>query len=250
MHRIAVRSSFELSVTRLHLVIAGVTQQEAMLFGNPKLYAAARDAKLGITRLPPTLERLRVWINDHYAVTVLHIVYDQIDIGPLGRRPSLNLIVDTAADYAALHRDQFTPKRNVQITIARRFAKYARENTAEYNTQNVHIVFDDFSDEAMGQAARRFRAIHADEVVRSFRDSNVWAITGMDKHSVVFYLDHDDVAANNECGISQSITERCFELTRRYDEFGYFTLSNFSLSFDSRQRFDTEFEGNWFHYFR
>ena len=221
-----------------------------MLFGNPKRYAAARDAKLGITSLSPTLEQLRVSISEHYSISVLHIVYDRIDIGPHAERPRLNIIVDTAADYDVVHKDQFTPKRNVQDTIRRRFAKFVRQNSADYETDNVHIVFDDFSAEAMGHAARQFRDAHTDEVVQAFRDANVWTITGMDMHSIVFYLRDTDISANDKNGRSQSLITHCFDLAQAYDEFGYFTLSAFPIAFDSKQRFDTEYKGSWFYYFR
>lgn len=221
-----------------------------MLFGNPKLYTAVRNAKLGVSSLSQTLEQLRVSISEHYSISVLHIVYDRIDIGPHAERPRLNIIVDTAADFNVVHKDQFTPKRNVQNTIRRHFAKIVRENSADYDTENVHVVFVDFSAEAMGHAARQFRDAHSDAVVRQFRDASVWTITGMDMHTIVFYLCDSDVSENERSGCSQSIIEHCFDLVQAYDEFRYFTLSTFPISFDSKQRFDREYNSNWFYYFR
>ncbi len=221
-----------------------------MLFGNQKLYTAARDAKLGATSLSQTREQLRISIGEQYSISVRHIVYDQIGIGPHPGRPRLNIIVDTAADYGVVHKDQFTPKRNVQDTIRRCFEKVVRENSADYDTENVHVVFDDFSAEAMGHAARQFRDSHSDDVVRQFRDAYVWTITGMDMHSIVFYLRDSDISTNDKNGSSRAIIKQCFDLIQAYDEFGYFMLSTFPITFDSKQRFDREYNSSWFYYFR
>lgn len=221
-----------------------------MLFGNPALYALARDAKLGHADIPDTLERLRVSISDHYSVNVLLVVYDHIDSGPAANRPRLTFIVETAADYAALHKDRFTPRRTVTGTIARRFAKFAAGSAQAYDTHNVHIVFNDFSQEAMGQAAAQFRQRHGQELIMSFSHSGLWAVEGFSQRTVLFYLTDADVALNKKNCTSETLIERCFELTKQYDEFDYFTLAEFPVSFDSKQRLDSEFRGSMFYYFR
>ena len=71
-----------------------------MLFGHPQLYEQTRAAKLGRRALPKPLEELRRWVSEEFGINVLNVGYDRIEIGPHQGRPRLNLIVNSAEDYA------------------------------------------------------------------------------------------------------------------------------------------------------
>lgn len=220
-----------------------------MLFGNPQLYADVRDAKLGKVDLPAPLERLRRLISEHFSINVLYIVYDYIDIGPAANRPRLNLIVETATNAAAVYHDRFTLKQEVRETTARYFTEIAAESPQTYDADNAHIVFDVFSEEAMGQAASRFREHHGEEIIAKFPDANIWAIEGVSKYTVVFYQSDIDVSINSR-GVSGEIEDCCYRLTKSYDEFEYFTRHDFPVSFDSKECLDSDYEGNLYYYFK
>ena len=126
-----------------------------MLFGNDPLYQQARAAKRGKRSLPAPLEELRQWVGDKYGVEVLTVVYDRIEIGSSEGRPRLNLIVDTTEDYAQLHSDLFSFRPHIKDAILKRFSKIVAVSALgrEYDTADVHLICDDFSEEARGRAA-------------------------------------------------------------------------------------------------
>lgn len=223
-----------------------------MLFGNPQLYARAREAKLGNAALFGPLEELRVWVNSRYSINVLDVVYDSIDLGPNEGRPRLNLIVEKTPDYEQLHKDIFTLKPSIKSSILNQFSRIvsASSKTAQFNTEDVHLITDDFSREAMGKAAEQFLRNDIQAVVAKFPDAHLWGISGFSTQIVVFYMKDDDIARNQKNGKSDAIRQACYNGVKPYDEFDYFTPENFSLKFDSKQNVDENYEGSMFYYWR
>jgi hypothetical protein len=223
-----------------------------MLFGDKKLYEQARAAKLGKLDLIQPLEYLRRWLNENYKVNVLHVVYDLIDLGPHEGRPRLNIILETAEHYAKLHKDPFSPKPHIKKAISKRFAKIVAASSCDHNydTANVHVTFDDFSDEAMGQAVTRFQENDKHRLLKEFAPDNVWDISGFSKSVVVFYLTNEDMQSASRNGTNDRIKQRCYELVKQYDEFDYFELETFPITFDSKQNLDENYQGSMFYYFR
>jgi Domain of unknown function (DUF1963) len=41
-----------------------------------------------------------------------------------------------------------------------------------------------------------------------------------------------------------------FEIARRHDEFGYLTRSEIAIQVDSKENFEANYSGNWYHYFK
>jgi hypothetical protein len=223
-----------------------------MLSGNRPLYEQARAAKRGKGRLPQPLEELRCWVSEKYGINVLTVVYDKIELGPHKGKPRLTLVVDTAEDYAKTRIDRFTIKPHIEEGVLEKFSEIittaALDN--EYDTKNVFLLFDDFSDEAMGQAAERFREKYKKRLIKEFAQFHVWAIDGFSNLVVVFYLTDKDVHNNQANGSSAKIKQRCYELAKRYDEFGYFELETFPIRFDSKENLNKKYSGNLFYYFR
>ena len=223
-----------------------------MLFGNPQLYARARKAKLGNASRPGPLEELRVWVNSRYSINVLDVIYDSIELQPNEGRPRLNLIIETTPEYEQLHKDIFTLKPSIKRSILKRFSRIvsASSESAKFSTSNVHLITDDFSREAMGQAAEQFLRNDGQAVLAKFPDAHLWDISGFSTLIVVFYLKDDDIARNQKNGMSNAIRQVCYDGVKPYDEFGYFTPDNFSLKFDSKQNVDENYEGSMFYYWR
>jgi hypothetical protein len=223
-----------------------------MLYGEPQLYAGAREAKLGRSSLSGPLDELRDWVNARYSINVLDVVYDSIKLGPHKSRPRLNLIIETTRDFEQLHKDIFTLKPNIKSSILNRFSRIvsASSESAQFNTNDVHLITDDFSREAMGQAAEQFLRNDGQAVLTKFPDAHIWDISGHSTHIVVFYLKEDDIARNQNNGSSDAIRQECYDGVKLYDEFDYFTPDNFSIKFDSKQNVDENYEGSMFYYWR
>ncbi len=223
-----------------------------MLFGNPKLYDRARQAKLGNSDLSGPLEEIRLWVNSHYLINVLDVVYDTIDLGSHEGTPRLNLIIETTQDYEQLHKDIFTLKPNIKRSILNRFSRIVAGSAcpSKYDTDNVHLITDDFSREAMGRAAEKFIRNDRQAVANRFPNANIWDISGHSTLIVVFYHIEEEISQNQKNGQSEAIRGMCYEGVKRYDEFDYFYPENFSLKFDSKENLDKNYKGSLFYYWR
>ena len=223
-----------------------------MLFGNKRLYEQTRKMKLGKRKLPHPLDELRRWVNEKYSINVLNVVFDRIDIGPAEGRPRLNLIVDTADDYLRMHKDSFTPKSNYKKSILKKFSDIIEESGLgeEYDTRDVHLIFNDFSDEAMRQASTQLLENDKEAIISKFAQFNIWDIFGFSKSIVVFYLMEKDLKENEGNGSNDLIKQECYQVVKRYDEFDCFQLDSFPITFDSKENLDNNYEGSLFYYFR
>jgi|GEM_PF-5307419 len=127
-----------------------------MLFGDDELFSVARSAKLGQFDLPPVLEQFKVWIVDEFGVSMMHIVFDHIDIRPVKGRPRLNVILESDADYVSGMADQFKIRWDVEQHVLRQSTKLASSDAATYDTDSVCLILDSFANECVGRACSAF----------------------------------------------------------------------------------------------
>lgn len=223
-----------------------------MLYGNKPYYEDCCRLKKGMRKLSVPFEYLRARLSERFGINVLNVGYEVIDDLSGGGRPRLDMVVDSAADFARIHRNRFELKPDVQEGIHQEFremlASYGLER--DYPEDGLLFACDDFSDESLNQAVFTFLEKDREDLVRDFSADGVWKIEAMSKALVVFFLDENarQVAALN--GVGQRIREQCYLAVKRHDEFGYLLPENFVLSFDSKEILDRSYEGSLFNYFR
>ena len=233
-----------------------------MLFGNEKLFSLVRSAKLGQVGLPPVLAELREWIHAEFGVSVVHVVFDHVEIGASIGRPRLNVILETDAEYESWQTGVITIRPDVNRRVLAEFTKLALSNPATYDTDNVFLILDNFSDECLGRACSAFLGgffsrisggflnTNVRRIMKKFADARIWRIDGFSRDVVVFLKTTEDIRLKTADGTCAAISERCFEAIKQYDEFGYLTGSSFRLKFDSKENLDKNFNGNLRDYWR
>ena len=94
-------------------------------------------------------------MNSRFSVNVHELIYDSIELGPQEGRPWLNLIIERTQEYERLYKVAFTVKPDVKKSILSQISQIVEASClpAEFNIDNVHLITDDFSREAMWQAA-------------------------------------------------------------------------------------------------
>lgn len=219
-----------------------------MLFGDKKLYNQTCALKRGEQKLPPLLENLRSRIAGRLDIRVLNIVYDRIDLGPAKGMPRLNIIVNAQIDVSRIKENLFNFKPDAQAVILEEFNTTAKH--AGWDCHKVHLISDDFSEEAMNQAVFQFFGKDRKKLVKQFSAHRIWDITGMSKHIVVFFKDEEAKADALSNDGENQIRQACYAAVKPYDEFDYLTPENMSLVFDSKENLDNKYEGNLFYYFK
>ncbi len=219
-----------------------------MLFGNPELFAVARSAKLGDCQLHAGLAELREWISSEFDVSVVHIVQDHIELGPAKGRPRLNVILETDEDFDSWKTDAITIRPDVHDKVVRRFERIASSHP-DLESENVHLILDNFSDECLGSACSAFLKRDAKRITNDFKHT-IWQIDGFSRALVVFLYTDDEITKCTANGTCKQISQRCFDAVKQYDEFDYLTDDSFRLRFDSKENLDDNYRGNLFYYWR
>lgn len=227
-----------------------LTRRKNMLFGNDQLFFLVRSAKLGKLALPPVLEQLREWIHQEFGVHVVHIVFDQVEIGPSTGRPRLNVILETDADYNSWKENACTIRPDVSCRVLSQFKKLASASPEPYDTNNLFLTLDNFSAECLGRACNAFLRADANQIVQDFAAIPIWAINGFSRDLVVFLNTNDDIKHNQRNGNCSKISKQCFDAVKRYDEFDYLSDASFRLNFDSKENLDKNYSGSLFYYWR
>lgn len=222
-----------------------------MLSADDALRARVREAKSGRGCSPPALAALRDEVGARFAVQVLHVAYDAIEIGPSVGRPRLNLIVETEADHAALLENRFKVRRDVERHVLTRFARLAAElEPGRYETENVLLITDCFAVDCLERACAEFRQHDSDRVIEEFAAARIWRIDGFARANVIFLPTEVDVRHARASGTAARIAARCLDLIRGHDEFGYLSEANVEVRIDSKENLDRDYRGNLYYYFK
>jgi len=54
----------------------------------------------------------------------------------------------------------------------------------------------------------------------------------------------------NKSDIKEAWAKNYFQLLKQYDEFGYFKEDDFFIYLNSKENFDTNYESNWYYYYK
>jgi hypothetical protein len=219
-----------------------------MLFTDARLYEQCRKLKLGEAELPPVLGELKRWIDAEYSTNVVNIVCDR----QRDQRPSLDVIVETRADYSKMLKERSGYNEAYQKAIAQRFSEIVKEfgSEGEYDTADVWVFYEDFDGPAMAKACAQLLAKDVKGLMQKFSTANLWTITGFAAWVAVFYTKDSDVEENAKNGTSEQIKRECFRLVKQYDEFDYIHFDTFNITFDSKQNLDEHYQGNLYYYFK
>jgi hypothetical protein len=221
-----------------------------MLFGNDHLFSQAKLAKQGRPPVPSVLNELRAWIVDEFGVSVVHVVFDHVDIGLSKGRPRLNVILETDADYESWKPNVVGIRPDVKSRVLARIAELAASEPQTYDTDDVFLILDNFAEECLGRACTQVVKRDAGQIIESFPNAPLWAIDGFSRNLVVFFEAEKDIAVHTKSGACAEISKCCFDAVKQYDEFGYLNDSTFRLRFDSRENLNKKYGGSLFNYWR
>lgn len=78
----------------------------------------------------------------------------------------------------------------------------------------------------------------------------VWKIMTYFSVVIIFVYKEREVNPLKKSSLKTEWTTRIFDLLKPYDEFDYFEKSQFSIEIDSKENFETNYESNWYYYFK
>lgn len=220
-----------------------------MVFLDDKTYQETKNIILGKDKRSPLLNEFSLWFSRKYSAKMVNFSFDKLTTPGINRH-RLQVILENTKGYEKMLTRQHEYNGVYQFEIAHEFEKLALKHkfTDEASLENLFVAFNDFSDEARTDV--NWKA--AKEVRTSLKSkySFIWDVISPFSGSVIFYYLNQDVDSYKENGISQQITDEYYAILKKYDELNYFTKKDISLTFDSKENLDKNYEGNLFYYTR
>lgn len=223
-----------------------------MLFCNKELYEHVASIKRGTTQLHPCLEILRQRISETCGIRALTLLYDAVGTIPPTERSRLTVVTETFDDFNKIKEPYgIRLNENADTKVKKMFIEVVREmrTQTQFNAEKTHIIAQDFSDEAMNQAALKLFKNDEKSILNDFSSDRLWKITGFGRHIAAFFNDENARELSLANGTAERIRQRCYQGVKQYDEFDYLTTKNFSFKFDTKENLDKNFKGNFRYYF-
>lgn len=208
---------------------------------NRETYKLLRKAKLDKIQLTEHMQSLAGWIKKKYGVMPLWFNEDFIDSGG---RPRLNVIFERTADEKLFY--NATGNMSFNIVKQNAIAKKYRELFPE--KKDVWVIYSSFEHSACYAANNKMSKEVRNTIIISFPE--IWEVQPFTIYTTVFFYTEKQLKEAEQSGLKQQIKAAYFKLLQQYDEFGYYTLEECGLYFDSKENFDQNFESNWYYYYK
>jgi hypothetical protein len=215
-------------------------------------------ATMGVDFLP-----LAIWIDTTYAVKTINIIYDTIDNG---LRPRLNIIFEYQYEEAKF-KTPYGYDETKQLEIANKFKENLavsktptqknfwrnlfEKRNSKYKAENIWIIFSAFEPVALLEAKWGILESETNKFQAELNIPEIWKIyLDMFRDPSVFFYTDAQLKKYDTPDTRELITEKYFNLIKSLDEFGYVKKEKISIIMESKETFDTEYNGNWFSYTR
>lgn len=216
-----------------------------MITPSDNSYKQTKLIKLGKATINEDFADLARWIDHTYGVQTMNIVYDTIDDG---QRPRLEIIFEFHADVIKFT-SGFSYDPEKQKAIAKEFVSRIK-SPEKYKTENVLVIFDAFAPMAIVESYQRIPESQIQILRHQLNMKDLWEISRFFSSATFFFFTDQQVEENNKNGMKEIIADKYFELLKAQDRFDYIKREQFSVSLDSKENFDKNYQSNWYYYYK
>jgi hypothetical protein len=237
-----------------------------MVTPSDKEYKLTKLIKQGKASIEIQFDPIAKWIDTTYGIKTLNIIYDTIGVYK-ETRPRLQIIFEFNDEAKKFRNEQhFGFDESKQQAIAKQFEiilkeqeinrpqkgwnLFSEKGESEYETKNILVVFSAFEGIAKTEANEGIPQDRIKEFIKEVDNKDIWEISRFSWGVTFFFYTDSQVEENSKNGMKEFLTDNYFKILKQYDEFNYFKRESFSGTLDSKEYFDTKFEGNWFYYYR
>lgn len=228
-----------------------------------KDYKLTKKIKKGERQMNPEFVGLADWIKDEYEVEILNIIYDFIDNKE--KQPRLTIIFEFYkdelkfrdgyvgnfdSDKQKIIEDKFHELVNDKIRKGSILRPLFDRNENKYKTNDIWVVFTSFEPIAKDEANSIIPESEVKKLKKELDNVDLWEISRAFS-GVTFFLYTDRQVKDYENSETRKLwTQKYFDLLDKYNEFRYFKRDTFSIYLDSKENFDTNYQSNWFYYYK
>lgn len=196
--------------------------------------------------LPAISKRLINWINKEYDVNVINIYYDKIIPED---RPMIQIIFENYKDVEKFRENgigNYLPEK--QKAISKKYIELVNELNLndKYPTNNVFVCYSEFSNIYNSNIYNSVPKDKLNEILEKYQSELVWQINIHGSGLIVFFYTNKEKDNPNNDLMIENLKNDYYTILKPFDEFNY--LDRTWIKRDSKEDFDTIYEGNWFYW--
>lgn len=215
-------------------------------------YVETKLVKQGKHALTPLFKDLADWISTRYpGVSVLNIYYDRVRSTAEIMLPRLSVIFEWEREARAFRApDGLNYDQIKQTAIAAKFEELLSDrHERPFDTNRLFVIFCAFEPVARLETIWRVRSEELAQLQRELNNPAIWKIRSDFRGMCVFF--HTDAQLQGlEDSFKAQYSNAFAKIVSAYDEFGYFLRQPAQVTFDSKENFENNYQGNWFFYDR
>ena len=219
---------------------------------------------LGKAKMRPEFRPLAEWIDKTYSVKTINIIYDIVD----NKTPRIQICFEYEEEknkFLNLAIGYYNKQK--QQEIAEKFTAVIKQqglsisnsslsNTSEgdkndlYVTDNVFVIFGAFEPVAKLDAIDNITQKQQEEFIKSFNNKDIWTISISFGIAIVFLFTDEQVKEYDKPEIKSIWADKYYAFVKPFDAFNYFKRSDIQVYIDSKENFDTNYQSNWYNYYK
>jgi hypothetical protein len=210
-------------------------------------YLKAKEIKKGEESIPHPYSDLADWIRSRYSVSVLNISCCEIEPD---NRPRLSIDLETEVDLQVFERSRFCVDPKKSSAVISKFKEISENARLDLSFKNMFAIFSAFEPVARIEANEKVPERLANNLIKQFRNENIWCIQRMFSALIIFYYSETEKEQAVKSGMTDRYVKAYADIIAPYDEFGYLRNNPIIPEIDSKENFDRNYESSWFYYWR
>ncbi|MCE5328206.1 MAG: hypothetical protein LLG01_17510 [Planctomycetaceae bacterium] len=200
--------------------------------------------------LPSPFLELAAWVTSYYNVHVLNIRYDR-DLPEAAGHSRLYVILEFERDVKLFRGDDHNFFQAEQGRVLQQFKQIIGElGDLRFPTERLFVVFSAFEQVARIEANQRVTEGALERLRCRLTNPELWKISRLFETATFFFMTEIQAKRADKKGLKEVYANEYARLVEPYDEFGYLAHNPIPIAFDSKENFDTNYNGSWFNYYR
>jgi hypothetical protein len=237
-----------------------------MIMPSDKDYKVTKLIKQGKRQMNSDFDGLANWIFETYNVKPINILYDEFRGYKNILRPRLQIVFEYEKEERGFRDEQFNFDENKQVPIKAKFEQtliekgllkestvwdfFKKIESAKYRTDDLWVIFSAFDRIAQDEANSAIPEEEIEKLKNDIDNPDLWLISKFSRYVIFFFYTDNQIETYSLNGLKQAMTDKYFDILKKYDEFDYFKRDQFSIKLDSKENFDNNYQSNWFYYYK
>lgn len=209
---------------------------------------------------------LAEWIYKVYQVKPINIIYDVFKGYKSELRPRLEVVFEFNNEKTLFLDEQSNFDEKKQSSIKKKFEEiliekslikkknvfnlFDKRNIIKYDTDHLLVIFSAFAPIARQEANEAIPVDSIKALKQEINNPDLWEISPGFEYVTFFFYTDKQKEINSENGVKEMLASKYYDVLKKYDEFEYFKRIDFFVFLDSKENFDSNYESNWYYYYK